>query len=49
MKGETRRLAPLTLCLMLLALTLPGIAPAAPERLTALVIGNSSYNTGSLK
>ena len=49
MKRKTRRLVHLILCLMLLALSLPGIAPAATERRTALVIGNSSYNAGSLR
>jgi hypothetical protein len=49
MKSKTRRIVPLIRCLLLLALSLPGIAPAAPERRTALVIGNSSYNTGSLR
>jgi hypothetical protein len=37
------------LCILLLALSLPAIAPAAPERRTALVIGNGSYDIGPLK
>ena len=48
-KRETRRLVHRILCLMLFALSLPGIAPAAAERRTALVIGNSSYRSGPLK
>ena len=39
----------LTLCLTLLALSLPGIVTAAPEQRTALVIGNSTYTSGPLK
>jgi len=49
MKRKPRCLVHLILFLMLLALSLPGITPAATERRTALVIGNSSYNTGSLR
>ncbi len=46
MKRETTRLF---LCFLILVLCLPGIAPAAPERRTALVIGNGAYETGRLK
>jgi hypothetical protein len=46
MKRKTTRLC---LCFMLLVLCLPGIVPAAPERRTALVIGNGSYDVGPLK
>ena len=46
MKRKTTRLF---LCFMMLPLCLPGIAPAAPERRTALVIGNGSYDVGPLK
>jgi hypothetical protein len=49
MKRKTICLVHLILCIMLLALTLPGIATPATERPTALVIGNSSYNTSSLR
>jgi hypothetical protein len=46
MKRETTRLF---LCFLILVLCLPGIAPAAPERRTALVIGNGAYEIGRLK
>ena len=49
MRRKARCLVHLILCLMLLALSLPGILTAAPEQRTALVIGNSAYSSGSLK
>ncbi len=49
MKKKTGCLAHLTLCLTLLAIFLPGIVTAAPERRTALVIGNSAYSSWPLK
>ncbi|MCX5819011.1 MAG: caspase family protein [Deltaproteobacteria bacterium] len=44
-----RKSTSLILYLMLLVLCLPGIAKAAPEKRTALVIGNGSYDVGPLK
>jgi hypothetical protein len=44
-----RKATPLIICLLLLALCLPGIASAAPEQRIALVIGNSAYSSGPLK
>jgi len=49
MKKKTGCLAHLALCLTLLAVFLPGIVTAAPERRTALVIGNSAYGSRPLK
>ncbi|MEI7451499.1 MAG: caspase family protein [Syntrophus sp. (in: bacteria)] len=49
MNRKTGQFINLILYLILITISLPGTATAAPERRTALVIGNGAYSSGPLK